>query len=491
MSDFAEPPRKRRRWLLILGGLIVLLIGALLWPRPLKPGPDTTRITGPLRADGSIDYAAALNEIHSKDVTPENNAAVLLVQAIGPAVIEPELQLEFFRQLGFGPLPVQGEYLQPLGAAYIADREVLKRVQDEMEASYRAPWQPADHPELAEWLTANEKPLELCVAASERPRFYLPLVVPPGETLIVASLQPVQQMREIARMLCSRVTLRLGAGDVAGALADVNALHRLSRRLGEHPLIISRLVAFALESMACRSDGAIIQSGLLTAEQAREQRATLGGLPPFPPMADLIDQGERYVSLDAVYGQLNPSAWHPGRLNANVVYQRINAAYDESLAAMKLDTLADQRADLTALAARLRARGTPGWELLGRMLIGPRSAISGQIGDSLAALLQPAIEQAVIGDVRTRLKQQLTIVGYALAEYKAVHGAYPDTLGALVPDLLDTIPVDPFGEEPIHYVLNAERGTFLLYGVGANGKDDQGRQSGGGDDVGFGDVPGE
>jgi hypothetical protein len=489
MSDFVEPPRKRRRWLLILGGLIVLLIGVQLWPRPLRPGPDTTRITGPLRADGSIDYAAALNEIGSKDVTPENNAAVLLVQAIGPAVIEPELQLEFFRKLGFGPLPVQGEYLQPLGAAYIANLDVLKRVQDEMEASYRAPWQPADHPELAQWLADNEQPLELCVAASERPRFYLPLVVPPGETFLVASLQQMQQMREIARMLSARVTLRLGAGDVEGALADVNALHRLSRLLGEHPLIISRLVAYALESMACRSDGVIIQSGLLTAEQARQQRAVLAGLPPFKPIADLIDQGERYVSLDAIYGQLNPSTWHPGRLNANVVYQRINAAYDESLAAMKRETLADQRSELTALAAKLRARGTPGWELLGRMLIGPRAAISGQVADTLAALLQPAFEQALIADTRTRLKQQLTLVGYALSEYKAVHGAYPDNLGALVPDLLERLPADPFGEEPIRYVLNAERGTFLLYGVGPNGKDDQGWQSGGGDDVGFGDVP--
>lgn len=489
MSDFVEPPRKRRRWPLILGGLILVLIGVQLWPRPLRPGPDTTRITGPLRADGSIDYAAALNEIGSKDVTPENNAAELLVRAFGPAVIEPELRLEFFRQLGLAPLPAQGDYLRPLEGEFIDDLDLLRRVQDEMEASYRAPWQPADHPELAEWLAANEKPLELCVAASERPRFYLPMVVPPGGTLLENSIQPAQQMRWIARMLCSRVTLRLGAGDVEGAVADVNALHRLSRLLGEHPLIISRLVAYALESMACQSDAAIIQSGLLTAEQARQQRTAIAGLPPFGPIADLIDQGERYVSLDAVYGQLNPSTWHPGRLNANVVYQRINAAYDESLAAMKLETLADQRTELTALAAKLRVRGTPGWELLGRILIGPRSAISGQVGDSLAALLQPAFEQALIADVRTRLKQRLTIVGYALAEYKAVHGAHPVKLEAIVPDLLDKIPADPFGEGPVRYVLNAERGMFLLYGVGQNGQDDQGRQSGGGDDVGFGDVP--
>lgn len=68
-----------------------------------------------------------------------------------------------------------------------------------------------------------------------------------------------------------------------------------------------------------------------------------------------------------------------------------------------------------------------------------------------------------------------------------MHGAYPDRLDALVPDLLESLPADPFGEKPIRYVLNAERGTFLLYGVGENGQDDGGR----GGDVSFGDIPQE
>ena len=46
---------------------------------------ETTRITEPLREDGYVDYVAALNELSGRDVTPENNAAVLFWQAVGPA----------------------------------------------------------------------------------------------------------------------------------------------------------------------------------------------------------------------------------------------------------------------------------------------------------------------------------------------------------------------------------------------------------------------
>ncbi|HTN05050.1 MAG TPA: hypothetical protein VL132_24405 [Planctomycetaceae bacterium] len=136
---------------------------------------------------------------------------------------------------------------------------------------------------------------------------------------------------------------------------------------------------------------------------------------------------------------------------------------------MKLQSLVAQRTELAAVRKRWQA------------------ANSRDVAASLSARLIPPFESALLADVRTRLKRELTLIGYALVEYKAVHGAYPDTLNTLVPELLESIPADPFGEGPIRYMLNAERGTFLLYGVGTNGQDDGGR----GDDVSFGDVPEE
>src|SRR5262245_1422231 len=46
---------------------------------------ETTWFTEPLRPDGFVDYLAAVNRHFSKDITTENNACVLLYQAMGPS----------------------------------------------------------------------------------------------------------------------------------------------------------------------------------------------------------------------------------------------------------------------------------------------------------------------------------------------------------------------------------------------------------------------
>src|ERR1700723_4578254 len=50
----------------------------------LKLSRETTYITAPLDKDGDVDYAAGLSELLGKGVTPESNANVLLIKAVGP-----------------------------------------------------------------------------------------------------------------------------------------------------------------------------------------------------------------------------------------------------------------------------------------------------------------------------------------------------------------------------------------------------------------------
>ena len=61
---------------------------------------ETTYITEPLRADGYPDYVAALDRRFSRDVTPENNAAVLFWQAMGPMRTGQEKLREVFPDAG-------------------------------------------------------------------------------------------------------------------------------------------------------------------------------------------------------------------------------------------------------------------------------------------------------------------------------------------------------------------------------------------------------
>jgi hypothetical protein len=46
-------------------------------------------------------------------------------------------------------------------------------------------------------------------------------------------------------------------------------------------------------------------------------------------------------------------------------------------------------------------------------------------------------------------------------------------LDELVPEFISAVPIDPMDIQPLRYKLNAD-GTFVLYSVGEDGKDDGG-----------------
>jgi hypothetical protein len=74
---------------------------------------------------------------------------------------------------------------------------------------------------------------------------------------------------------------------------------------------------------------------------------------------------------------------------------------------------------------------------------------------------------------RTEVARQIVIAAIALKRYQLRHAAYPRELAALTPDFVAEIPRDPMDGKPLHYRLNSD-GTYVLYSVGDDGKDDGG-----------------
>jgi hypothetical protein len=65
------------------------------------------------------------------------------------------------------------------------------------------------------------------------------------------------------------------------------------------------------------------------------------------------------------------------------------------------------------------------------------------------------------------------IVAFALAAYKGDNGTYPAKLDDLTPKYLDRVPIDLFSGKALCY-RPTEKG-YVLYSVGVNGIDDNGR----------------
>ncbi len=132
-----------------LSVLVIMVVGASAgWaatPRfVLEIGHDTTRVNGPVLADGTIDYDAALWAEMSKGVTPENNA---------------------------GPLFKRVEKMWKEYAAGVKSGEKWNQMDDELfKHAVKRPWKAEECPDVAAWLKANEAALALVVEASGRAR---------------------------------------------------------------------------------------------------------------------------------------------------------------------------------------------------------------------------------------------------------------------------------------------------------------------------------
>jgi len=316
--------RSRRRFVLL--GVVVLTIVAVTvcvikapraakWNRRIDIGPDTTVVSGPLHPDGTIDYLGAINDQCRRGVTPDNNAAVLLMQAIGLGRLEPWARPQLLSNLGVSKLPTEGggfvslaEYIlaetdivatqpaaTPIGQRYEAEG-VASRMLDQVMS---VPWSADEQPVVNAWLNANEDPVELVVAASKRPEYFLPPLADSAPPMLIAAIAPLRDERRSAfRALIARAMRHLHAGDIEAAQSDLLAVHRLASLTGRSPDMIERLMAVGTDAEASEADQALVRSRSMSIAQATAYEAQLRSLNDMPDMTSVFDRWLRYQMLD-------------------------------------------------------------------------------------------------------------------------------------------------------------------------------------------------
>ncbi len=109
-SSIEVPPQKKRTVMWWIGGAFLLLLVLFLWqlfgPSPrIIVSPQTTYITAPLKPNGLPDYGRYLLDKSGEGVTPENNAAVLLLQSVGPCRLDAAQQAAVCKEVGLEQVP--------------------------------------------------------------------------------------------------------------------------------------------------------------------------------------------------------------------------------------------------------------------------------------------------------------------------------------------------------------------------------------------------
>jgi hypothetical protein len=95
-------------------------------------------------------------------------------------------------------------------------------------------------------------------------------------------------------------------------------------------------------------------------------------------------------------------------------------------------------------------------------------------GDPLNKMLLAVHDKPRWNVARNQCGNAMIMLQLALHAFQSEQGRFPDSLSELTPAYLKKVPPDPFGNgEAVRYRKNGK--TYLLYSIGPDGKDDNGK----------------
>lgn len=448
----------------------------------------------------------ALNEELSRDVLPEENAAVLLVYAIGESIWNEDLRPTYRQMLGIAELPDQRRLLCSVEA--YADQ--LEREQRSLPAERRAllvslgktillaPWTGDQYPELVAYLDYLEEPLDAVVDASGRPKLYVPwLSTSQPLSIVNGNLKLEQQSMQAIRSLLARAMLRAGHGENDEAIADLLAVRRLARLFGQGPALINYIVGNAADGHAFQAEKSLLESRSLSADQLERYRHQVRSLASFPSPAHCFDQVERAVLRQGIRAMQRGEWFHldlsadssdPKKeffvslfANPRVDWAAVLDSAETQLRAAQAVVLESDPDKQVALDKALEdeisewKRESPAQiaRLPDSLLKDPRTA-SRVLGKSIAILTLPSFTGARKAHGRQQAKELLRELGPAVLLYRDRTGRFPEDLSLLVPEFIDRVPVDPFTGRRLTY-FQGPGDSCRMYSWGENRQDNQGQ----------------
>lgn len=353
--------------------------------------------------------------------------------------------------------------------------------------------------EVAEAVAQNVKSYELLQTFIEKPAFDFGINYEYGVADINFTNFCLTESKQAASRLEVAALNDLHRGDSAAAAKDVRTILAIVKGMRDERLIISELVRIAIAHIALAANWEVLQSTNVTSEQ-------LTALQNDWAAVEFFRAEENALDMERVSGQISLEKW---RAPNSSLWKYLNAwrelGYDQS-----------EQTAIDRLKMRYRLfcwrhwwsysdelRALKGYQIL---LEAPRAALTNLslltieknvdsevdqlsiptnsaefwVSDPKEADMHSMLSGSVLTlsrvfnrIIRIEAGKRMTIVALALRTYQLKHGAYPSSLNALIPDFLHEVPHDPIDGQPLRYHLNTN-GTFLLYSIGDDGKDDGG-----------------
>jgi hypothetical protein len=341
---------------------------------------------------------------------------------------------------------------------------------------------------LLQFLEKDKSVFDELVAASHRPysRFNIDYDNKNPAAILLPHLATINRLGKIFRL---RASGELALKQTDAAEADLNFMFFLADSIHKEPIVISQLVRRNVLGDAQQ----IIWEGLANHNWSNEQlqrfEARLQQLDLFkefelPLEAERSAFGNQLFDLFRDHREEMVATLDESGLDGMSGVGR--AYYWAPKGWLYLEQISYQRAYQELIMPGLRLEGghvnvqkaNAIGEELNKMLNQPIAA-SFWKHHAVVSKIVPAFNRSIQNTAFAQNGVNLTSAACALERYRLAHGQFPDMLDQLVPQFVKTIPVDIISGKPLKY-QRKEDGSFLLYSIGWNEKDDGGTVVSGG-----------
>jgi len=300
-------------------------------------------------------------------------------------------------------------------------------------------------------------------------------------------------MKRMAQQLGTATDSELHDGDSTLAVKNLRAMLALAKSLDDEHVIISGLMQIAIAAMAGPPTWEVLQSPNVTDGQLAQLENDWNAL-------DFIQADENVLEMERAMGLVNVAKWRSSSKELLKVLDGKQVAvpsesvqlfmwrywwsYPDELSRLKGDEVLLETARMAktnhsfqiALQHQTKEFDSLGLnEAMSKAMNKPSGTSNPDMHNMLSQSMT-GVSSILRRVMRIEAARQITVTAIALKRYQLKHGNYPSDLDSLVPEFVPSVPFDPVDGQPLRYRPKAD-GTFLLYSIGENGKDDNGNPS--------------
>jgi hypothetical protein len=298
----------------------------------------------------------------------------------------------------------------------------------------------AHDPALRQFLAREAPALKLLRQAAAMPGCYFERDY--GRPSISMPLPELLPLRRGARLLALDAIYSAADGNYRRAVEDVNAILLMAEHIGGEPLLISEMVAIAVDRVAIQSLQVIIANFHVPVGDLAALK--ISDTVSFRVLFQRGLRGEEALRL-ATFADVGSGRMKFSNIDAGHPYWIADPPLS---AAYRIFMLGDDLAAHRLFTAEMdHAARMPYWQARDRLQL-IEQQMRDSPGGALTAMLLPAVGKVMETAAEADARRDVARLGLAIYVYRARNGRFPANLDDLAPEFIAAAPPNPFDGKP-------------------------------------------